>query len=235
MRDPPRRRQDRRGRRCCAGSIPPTRSSTTATAASCTTCCGRWPAPPEPTARSRAPRPGGVEGRRPCASFRADCAPGRTRTCRTCRSASTCARSASPRACGRRSRSRPSSRSTNGPASPALGEAALGALLTCLCDAGRPDPAPAAGAARLRRCSARRSPPGSACCARCGLPVVVPLAGLRCIFCTSFARVWGQAAMQVGNLLTVVTVLALDRAEPAARGADARRHVLRRQPVGAGC
>ena len=43
-----------------------------------------------------------------------------------------------------------------------------------------------------------------------GLPVVVPLACLL-IFCTSFARVWGVAAMAAGNVLTVVLVLALDQ------------------------
>jgi len=31
------------------------------------------------------------------------------------------------------------------------------------------------------------------------------------IFCTSFARISGQSALQVGNLLTVVAVLAMDR------------------------
>lgn len=43
-----------------------------------------------------------------------------------------------------------------------------------------------------------------------GLPVVVPLACLL-IFCTSFVRVWGVAAMAAGNVLTVVLVLALDQ------------------------
>ena len=43
-----------------------------------------------------------------------------------------------------------------------------------------------------------------------GLPLVVPLACI-VIFCTSFARVWGAAAMGVGNVLTVVMVFALDQ------------------------
>lgn len=43
-----------------------------------------------------------------------------------------------------------------------------------------------------------------------GLPVVVPLACL-VIFCTSFVRVWGVAAMAAGNVLTVVLVFALDQ------------------------
>ncbi|HZT18448.1 MAG TPA: FUSC family protein [Dongiaceae bacterium] len=44
-----------------------------------------------------------------------------------------------------------------------------------------------------------------------GLAAVVPVAAA-VIFCNSFARVWGPPAMAVGNLLTVVLVLGLDRA-----------------------
>ena len=92
---------------------------------------------------------------------------------------------------------------------PPLSEAALAALLTCLCDAGGPIrrrvPAllafAAIGASLTSGLGLLRS---------AGLPVVVPCACL-VIFCTSFARVWGQSALQVGNLLTVVTVLAMDR------------------------
>lgn len=93
---------------------------------------------------------------------------------------------------------------------PPLIEAALGALLTCLCDAGGPIrkrvPAVLAfsvlgavvtGAIGLARAQ--------------GLPVAVPVA-CAVLFCTSYARVYGPAAMQVGNLLGVVLVLALDRA-----------------------
>ena len=94
---------------------------------------------------------------------------------------------------------------------PALNEAALAALLTCLCDAGGPvrQRVPALltfavlGALLAAGLGALRP---------LGLPVVVPLA-CTVIFCTSFARIWGQSPMQVGNLLTVVTVLALDRGE----------------------
>ena len=42
-----------------------------------------------------------------------------------------------------------------------------------------------------------------------GLAVAVPAACL-VIFCNSLARLWGQAAMAVGNVLTVVLVFALD-------------------------
>ena len=94
---------------------------------------------------------------------------------------------------------------------PALAVAALGALLTCLCDAGGPVrrrvPALLAFAALGTLLTA-----GFGLLRPLGLPLAVPLAALA-IFALSFARVWGQAAMQVGNLLVVVTVLALDRVE----------------------
>lgn len=92
---------------------------------------------------------------------------------------------------------------------PPLMEAALAALLTCLCDAGGP----------IRR----RLPAllifgvvGALLTAGFGLarglplPMVVPLASLG-VFCLAFVRSYGQSAMQVGNLLTVVLVLALTR------------------------
>ena len=73
---------------------------------------------------------------------------------------------------------------------PALNEAALAALLTCLCDAGGPvrRRVPALlmfavlGAALTTGLGALRP---------LGLPVVVPLACI-VIFCTSFARVWAN-------------------------------------------
>ena len=90
---------------------------------------------------------------------------------------------------------------------PPLLEAALGALLTCLGDAGGP---------------VRKRLPGLLCFMLLGtmitggfgmlrgfgLGVAVPAACLS-IFACSFARVWGQSPMQVGNLLVVV-VLAMD-------------------------
>ena len=92
---------------------------------------------------------------------------------------------------------------------PALGEAVLGALLTCLCDAGGPvrRRVPAmlgfavVGTALIAGLEALRP---------LGLPVVVPLA-TAVIFALGLARVWGPAVMQVGNLLVVVAILALDK------------------------
>ena len=43
-----------------------------------------------------------------------------------------------------------------------------------------------------------------------GLLIVLPLASL-VFFCNAFARVWGQSAQTVGNLLSVVLIFALDR------------------------
>jgi len=90
---------------------------------------------------------------------------------------------------------------------PPLMEAALAALLTCLCDPGGP----------LRR----RIPTilafgvlGALVTVAFGLlraeplAVVIPIACAG-VFCTGFARIHGQPAQIVGNLLTVVLVLAL--------------------------
>ena len=94
---------------------------------------------------------------------------------------------------------------------PALNEAALAALLTCLCDAGGPVrrriPALLAFAVLGGLLTA-----GLGALRPMGLATVVPLA-CAVIFCCSLARVWGQSALQVGNLLTVVTILALDHGE----------------------
>ena len=90
---------------------------------------------------------------------------------------------------------------------PHFGLAALGALLTCFADPGGP--------------VARRAPAVIAFAIFSGMAygffgavsgqgvwLAAPLAGLM-IFCASYARIYGQAGLQVGNLLSVVTVLAL--------------------------
>ena len=96
---------------------------------------------------------------------------------------------------------------------PLLMEAALAAWLTCLCDAGGP----------IRQ----RVPflfgfgvAGSVLTTCFGLlgtlaplPAVIALATTG-VFCTSLLRIYGQPMMQVGNLLTVVLVLALTRDLP---------------------
>ncbi len=96
---------------------------------------------------------------------------------------------------------------------PVLGEAALGALLTCLCDAGGPlrrrVPALLAFAALGTALTV-----GFGLLRPAGLLATVP-AATAAILCLSFARVWGPSAMQVGNLLVVVTVLSLDQARSA--------------------
>jgi uncharacterized membrane protein YccC len=95
---------------------------------------------------------------------------------------------------------------------PAMMEAALAALFTCLCDAGGP---------MRRRLPALLSfvvlgalLVGIGGLLR-GLGIGVALAAsVLVIFCGGFARIHGQAAQQVGTLLCVVMVLSLDRALP---------------------
>lgn len=92
---------------------------------------------------------------------------------------------------------------------PPMMEAALAALLTCLCDPGGPIRRRipsilafgALGALVTVAFGALHNAP---------LAIVIPLACAG-IFCSSFARIHGQPAQQVGNLLTVVQVLALTR------------------------
>jgi uncharacterized membrane protein YccC len=93
---------------------------------------------------------------------------------------------------------------------PALREAALAALLTCICDPGGP----------IRR----RIPvllgfalTGAAVTTGCGLlrafgPAVALPLGVFGLFCSSFARIYGQAPQQLGALLATVQILSLDRA-----------------------
>ncbi len=92
---------------------------------------------------------------------------------------------------------------------PPLREAALAALLTCICDPGGP----------IRR----RLPAllgftllGATITASFGLlrglgPAVALPLGVFALFCASFARIYGQAPQQLGGLLGVVTILSLDR------------------------
>ena len=102
---------------------------------------------------------------------------------------------------------------------PGIMEAALGSLLTCLCDAGGPirGRLPALLTFGLL---------GAAITAGFGLfaaaPawIVAPVAAW-CVVLTSFARVFGRSAMQVGNLLTVVLVLALRAPLPGLHAAAA--------------
>lgn len=96
---------------------------------------------------------------------------------------------------------------------PQLGIVALGALLACFTDPG--------GVLRAR------VPPmlvfgvlGAFCLAGFGLliahwPTVAILAAGAAIFCCSFGRIYGQAGLLTGNLLAVVTVLALDLRQPS--------------------
>ncbi len=91
----------------------------------------------------------------------------------------------------------------------ALNEAALAALWTCLCDPGGPIRRrlpvlltfPALGALITGGVGLARG---------LGLPVALPL-GAFGLFALSFARVYGQAAQQLGALLSFALILALDR------------------------
>lgn len=103
---------------------------------------------------------------------------------------------------------------------PQLGLAALGALLTCFSDPGGPV---------VRRVPAVASYGvlGGLCYGFFGwLAAVNPylsalVAGMT-IFCMSFARIYGQSSMQVGNLLSVAIVLALG--DPVSSGFGAVLH-----------
>ena len=93
---------------------------------------------------------------------------------------------------------------------PGLIEAALGALFTCLCDAGGPI---------RRRVPALLSfgvagalvVAGGGLLRAIGPGAALPFAVLG-IFCAVYLRVFGQSAQQIGALLCVVVILSLDRA-----------------------
>jgi uncharacterized membrane protein YccC len=94
-----------------------------------------------------------------------------------------------------------------------LREAALAALLTCICDPGGP----------IRR----RVPVllsfaliGAAVTAGFGLlrdfgPAVALPLGVFGLFCSSFVRIYGQAPQQLGTLVATVEILSLDRGLPS--------------------
>jgi uncharacterized membrane protein YccC len=91
---------------------------------------------------------------------------------------------------------------------PHFGLAALGALLTCFADPGGPvrRRAPAVLAFAFLAGTAY----GFFGWLRAvGVAEAAPVAGLA-IFCACYARIYGQSGLQVGNLLSVVIVLALD-------------------------
>ena len=98
--------------------------------------------------------------------------------------------------------------------SPALLFVAFAANLTCFCDIG--------GALRERvpallafTVLAAVLWSGLGLLHDAGLPLLLPASGL-VVFCNAMARVWGARATAVGNVLTVVLALAVDRALPPA-------------------
>ncbi|MGC8522956.1 MAG: FUSC family protein [Acidibrevibacterium sp.] len=103
-------------------------------------------------------------------------------------------------------------------AAPGLMQAALAALFTCMCDPGGPV---------SRRVPALLSFTFLGAATLCGFGFLrafgyaaIPFACFA-VFAFSFARIYGQAAQQVGALATVVLVLALDRPWPDAATAFA--------------
>ncbi len=96
---------------------------------------------------------------------------------------------------------------------PPLMEAALAAWLTCLCDAGGPIRQRVPFLLGFAVAGAALSASFGLLGTLAPLPVVVGLAAAG-VFCTSLLRIYGQAMMQVGNMLTVVLVLALTRDLP---------------------
>ena len=94
--------------------------------------------------------------------------------------------------------------------SPALLLVAFAANLTCFCDTGGAlrDRIPALVGFTLIGAAVWS---GFGLLHGFGLPILLPAAAL-VIFCNSMARVWGVRAQAVGNVMTVVLALAVDRA-----------------------
>ncbi|HTZ77846.1 MAG TPA: FUSC family protein [Stellaceae bacterium] len=95
---------------------------------------------------------------------------------------------------------------------PQLLEAGLGALLTCLCDAGGPMRRRVPALLSFSLLGALVIGGGGLLRAH-GLGFALP-AALAGILCATLVRIYGQAAQQVGTLLCVVLVLSLDRTLP---------------------
>src|ERR1700712_2062631 len=98
-----------------------------------------------------------------------------------------------------------------------LREAALAALLTCICDPGGP----------IRRrvpvlltfaLTAAAVTAGYGLLRNFGPAVALPL-GVFGLFCSSFVRIYGQAPQQLGALLATVQILSLDRGIPSLKEA----------------
>ena len=93
-----------------------------------------------------------------------------------------------------------------------LFEAAVGALLTCLGDSGGPIRRRLPALLTFAAVGALFTT-GFGMLRDLGLPIALPVACLG-IFGCLMARVWGQSAMQAGNLLVVVLVLGMDEVRP---------------------
>jgi uncharacterized membrane protein YccC len=96
---------------------------------------------------------------------------------------------------------------------PPLMEAALAAWLTCLCDAGGPIRQRVPFLLGFGIAGAAMTAAGGLLGSLAPLPVVVVVAAAG-VFCTSLLRIYGQSMLLVGNMLTVVLVLALTRDLP---------------------
>ena len=100
---------------------------------------------------------------------------------------------------------------------PPMMEAALAAWLTCLCDQGGPIQRRLPSVLSFAVVGSLVAA-GAGLARGGGLAAAVPVASVG-LFCLSLARVYGQSAMVVGNLLGVVLVLSLDEPLPDLRTA----------------